>query len=93
MPDKTTAKLLMGLNGCTYIDGTASTTPPIAGSIFVAVQALTATVLDVSVMDSAGYTHGITDFDADITIPAGVTIYPQATGLTLVSGTCLAYHG
>lgn len=81
-----------GGNGSTYIDGTADTAPPTGITKFIAVSALTATVLDTSAMTSAGYTTNITDFDVDITIPAGTTVYGRFTGLTLVSGTCIAYH-
>lgn len=92
MPSANTAYALTGGNGCTYIDGTAATTPPTGSNTFTAVQALTETVLDISAMNSNSYTSRITDFDVDITIPAGSIIYPWATGLVLLSGTCLAYH-
>ena len=86
-----TAYHLTGGNGATYIDGTADTAPPTSSNSFIAIQALTATVLDQSDMAAAGETNW-TDFDADVTIPAGVTVYGRFRNINLVSGTCLAYH-
>ena len=89
-----TSYFITGGNGGTYIDTTANTPAPDANKFFAAIAALTETVLDYSAMDAAGYrtTDAIAGFDSDITIPAGMTIYGRFDGITLVSGTCIAYH-
>jgi hypothetical protein len=83
--------ILTGGNGATYIDGTADTTPPSGVTHFIAIQALTATVLDQSDMAATNETNW-EDFDVDVTIPAGSTVFGRFTNINLVSGTCLAYH-
>ena len=88
MPYKATASLLTGLNGATYIDGTGATTP--VGDAFCAIQALTATVLDQSVITQANTNWK--GFDVVVTIPAGTIVYGRFKTITLVSGTCLAYE-
>ena len=85
------AYALTGGNGATYIDGTADTTPPTQTRHFVAILALTETVLDQSDMAGTNETNW-EDFDVDVTIPAGVTVHGRFKVINLVSGTCLAYH-
>lgn len=79
------------MNGATYIDDTSDHAPASPSAHFIAIQALTETVLDQSDMSETNETNW-TDFDADVTIPAGVTVYGRFTNINLVSGTCLAYH-
>lgn len=80
-----------GENGATYINDTADVSPPASSNHFIAITALTETVLDQSDMAGANETNWV-DFDVDVTIPAGVTVYGRFTVISLVSGTCLAYH-
>ena len=44
-----------------------------------------------AVISSSGTTSNITDFDADITISAGQTIYGTFESITLASGAVIAY--
>ena len=43
-------------------------------------------------INNSGTTSNITDFDANITISAGQTIYGRFTSITLASGAVIAYN-
>jgi ABC-type glucose/galactose transport system permease subunit len=77
----------LGQAGSILIDDTAGHTGK-----FVALTALSTSVLDVSEMSNI--TNTIEDADADISIPTGVTIYGEFEDVQLASGgPLLAYKG
>ena len=69
--------------GATFINDTAQHT---AG--YYAIQGINAAKLDVSDCVFGG---GMTDFDADFTIPNGAIIYGNFSTVSLESGSCIAY--
>ena len=73
----------MGQAGSVFIDDTAQHT---AG--YYAIQGINAAKLDVS---DCVFGSGMTDFDADFTIPNGAIIYGNFSTVSLESGSCIAY--
>jgi hypothetical protein len=73
----------LGGFGGAYISDTNEHTPE-TGYVFVAIQALTD-----SVVTAVGNITGVTA----ITIPAGFVFYGEYTSITLASGSVFAYQG
>lgn len=67
----------------------AASTTGNTGRVFGAIQALTAATLDQSGMTDAL----LDDFDGDLSIPAGVTVYGRFPTVQLTTGTVIAYYG
>ncbi len=78
-----TASSLTAVNGGIFINDTAAHT----GS-FMAVQAVGDAA---AAINNSGTTSNIDDFDANITISAGQTIYGRFSQITLASGAVIAY--
>tara|TARA_B100001057_G_C22519317_1_gene821192 strand:- start:147 stop:440 length:294 start_codon:yes stop_codon:yes gene_type:complete len=79
-------KKSVGVGGCgaIYIDDTDTKT----GSF----SAITAVGTADAVLAHATSASDITGFDANITIPKGVTIFGNFTAIDLVSGAVIAYN-
>lgn len=87
---------LTGGNGGVFIDDTsghvASTATDTSGR-WLAIQAIETSVLDASEMGtSSSYACNIADFDADMTLTAGATLYGRFENCRLVSGKVVAYR-
>ena len=79
---------LTGCCGADYIDDTSAGTSHTGPYIALQAVGTADAVLDQSDMDGG---VNWTDFDADVTIPRGVTIYGKFTAVSLGSGAVLAY--
>tara|TARA_Y100000817_G_scaffold314959_1_gene316473 strand:- start:20375 stop:20635 length:261 start_codon:yes stop_codon:yes gene_type:complete len=79
-----TAYSLTGGQGSVFINDTAAHTE----GTFMAIQAVGDAA---AAINNSGTTSNITDFDANITISAGQTIYGTFESITLASGAVIAY--
>jgi len=78
-----TASSLTAINGGKFINDTAAH----AGD-FMAIQVVGDAA---AVISNSGTTSNIDDFDADITLSAGQTMYGRFAQITLASGEVVAY--
>ena len=87
MADKYTAYALTGGNGGILIDDTSAHT--LTEGKYAAITALDGSVvLDASEMSSGSNWE---DFDADLAVPQGVTVYGRFSTVQLTGGTAVAY--
>ena len=84
MAQGSTAYSLTAGQGGVLINDTAAHTE----GTFMSIQAVGDAA---AVISSSGTTSNITDFDPDITISAGQTIYGTFESITLASGAVIAY--
>lgn len=84
MTQSETIQSEMAQYGGKYITNT-STTTPVGGFVFVAIQAIEDTVINTSASNISGLTGA--------TLLAGMTIYGRFTSITLTSGKVIAYNG
>tara|TARA_Y100000593_G_scaffold77832_1_gene144240 strand:- start:509 stop:766 length:258 start_codon:yes stop_codon:yes gene_type:complete len=75
---------LTGGNGSVFINDTSTHTGP-----FMAIQAVNGAQ---AVINPTSTQSNIDDFDANLTIDSGQTVYGQFANCTLVSGAVLAYY-
>jgi len=103
-----TQNLALGQAGSIYIAGVTNAVTPPAGSVFVAIQVVTAATFDSGTDglrgendDNFPSTVGTsTDIDANggavvdsVSFPAGITIYGRWTSILLDAGSVIAYVG
>lgn len=78
-------------NGFEVITDTAVHNYPANKKPFVAVQAVTATVIAVLTPDTTGAISG--NAITTLTLPPNAILYGRFTSIQLTSGTCVAYKG